>query len=334
MLTKSKFSKSIIMVLVLCMAVLTACGKKEETVDKGEVTTDGQTFKIGVIQIADHPALDNTRIGLEEVLKEKGIDFEIEYKNAQGEPGNVSLAVQSFVQSEVDLIYAIGTPAAQGAAENGADIPVLFNAVTDAVTAELVESNDAPNGIVTGVSDYVSSKSQLETFLRLFPEVKTMGAIFNTNEKNSEVQIDELIANGKELGIEVETIGINNLNDVSQAMASLVGKADGLFAITDNLIASSAPIIGEILVEAGLPSMAAEEGPAAGGLLFSEGISYEYLGNLAGEMAIEILVNGKKPSEMPVKFAEETTLMVNSEVAEALGIDIKTVFADAVIIGE
>lgn len=334
MLTKGKFSKSIIMVLVLCMAVLTACGKKEETVDKGEVTTDGQTFKIGVIQIADHPALDNTRIGLEEVLKEKGIDFEIEYKNAQGEPGNVSLAVQSFVQSEVDLIYAIGTPAAQGAAENGADIPVLFNAVTDAVTAELVESNDAPNGIVTGVSDYVSSKSQLETFLRLFPEVKTMGAIFNTNEKNSEVQIDELIANGKELGIEVETIGINNLNDVSQAMASLVGKADGLFAITDNLIASSAPIIGEILVEAGLPSMAAEEGPAAGGLLFSEGISYEYLGNLAGEMAIEILVNGKKPSEMPVKFAEETTLMVNSEVAEALGIDIKTVFADAVIIGE
>ncbi|NLY21318.1 MAG: ABC transporter substrate-binding protein [Tissierellia bacterium] len=334
MLTKGKFSKSIIMVLVLCMAVLTACGKKEETVDKGEMTTDGQTFKIGVIQIADHPALDNTRIGLEEVLKEKGIDFEIEYKNAQGEPGNVSLAVQSFVQSEVDLIYAIGTPAAQGAAENGADIPVLFNAVTDAVTAELVESNDAPNGIVTGVSDYVSSKSQLETFLRLFPEVKTMGAIFNTNEKNSEVQIDELIANGKELGIEVETIGINNLNDVSQAMASLVGKTDGLFAITDNLIASSAPIIGEILVEAGLPSMAAEEGPAAGGLLFSEGISYEYLGNLAGEMAIEILVNGKKPSEMPVKFAEETTLMVNSEVAEALGIDIKTVFADAVIIGE
>ena len=339
---KKSVKFSIIAMILVFVFTLTACGKNDEgavekpeepTTEVGGEETAG-AFKIGVIQIAEHPALDLTREGMEEVLKAEGVDFEVDYINAQGDLANVTMAVQKFVGDGVDLIYAVGTPAAQGAAENGADIPVLFNAVTDAEIAELVETNEKPNGIVTGVSDYFSSKTQLETFIRIFPEVKTIGAVYNINEKNSEVQIDELKANGAELGIGIESIGISNVNDVSQAMASLVSKSDGLFAITDNLISSSAPIIGEIMAEAKLPSMAAEEGPAERGLLFAEGISYKYLGELAGEMAKDILVNGVAPADMAVRFAEETTLMVNAEAAEALGIDLAEKFPDARVVNE
>ncbi|MDO5037100.1 MAG: ABC transporter substrate-binding protein [Tissierellia bacterium] len=289
-----------------------------------------KTLKIGVVQLAEHVALDRARQGFEEELQDQGIKAEIIYENAQGELPSVMTISKNFIKEEVDLVYAIATPAAQGAqnALADTDIPLIFNAVTDPVDAGLVESLEKPGGQVTGVSDYIGPKDQLKAFVDLFPEIKTLGVLYSTNEANSARQIEDLEAACDELGIELMVKGINNINDASPTMASIVTQIDGHFAITDNMTSSSAAAIGKILKENKIPSYAAEEGPVESGLLLSDGVSYQELGHLAGRQAIDILVEGKSISDMPVGFAENTTRVVNEEVAQALGLDL-AIFKEA-----
>ena len=235
---------------------------------------------------------------------------------------------------KVDLIYAIATPAAQGAKNAVKDIPIIFNAVTDPVSANLVASNEKPGENVTGVSDYISPKAQLETFLKIFPEIKTIGTIYSTSEANSDSQVKELEAICKEMNLEFKAVGVNNINDVSQAMTSLVKDIDGFFSITDNMISSSVAVVAKKLEENKIPSFAAEQGPVEGGILMTDGIDYEKLGREAAVMAKEIM-EGKSTAEVPVYFETETKMSVNKKVAEAIGLNISgEIFKDANIVGE
>ncbi|WP_279279109.1 ABC transporter substrate-binding protein, partial [Senegalia massiliensis] len=96
-------------------------------------TKSENTYHIGISQLVEHPALDDARRGFEDGLKELGVDAEIDYQNATGEiPNTVSIS-EKFKKDNVDLIYAIATPAAQSAKQVTSDIPVLFSAVTDPV---------------------------------------------------------------------------------------------------------------------------------------------------------------------------------------------------------
>lgn len=162
-------------------------GCKTQTAEK----EDG-TFKIGIAQLADHPALDAAREGFEEGLKELGVNAKIDYKNAQGEvPTSLSIA-QKFVKDDADLIYAIATPAAQSAKQATQEIPVLFSAVTDPVESEIVQDWEEPGENVTGTSDQAPVKEQLEMFKEIDPSIETIGILFNTDESNSQIQIDEV----------------------------------------------------------------------------------------------------------------------------------------------
>ena len=157
----------------LALALLLAgCGNSGDS-DK-EKTDDGKkTYKIGIIQQMEHPALDSAREGLEKYLKGKSdAKFEITVKNAQGDNGTADTIAKQFVSEDVDLIYSIATNASQAAvnATGGTDIPVVFNAVTDGVEAKRVTSNVKPGGNVTGVSDGAPLEKQLEMIREFLPE--------------------------------------------------------------------------------------------------------------------------------------------------------------------
>lgn len=284
---------------------------------------DKAGYKVGIIQLAEHVALDRAREGFEEELKNSGLDIDIDLVNAQGDLSLTSTAPKKFVESGVDLVYAIATPAAQGAmnALGKEDIPLIFNAVTDPVDAGLVADMDKPGGMVTGVSDYFSIKDQLKGFLEAFPELKTIGVLYSTDEANSKVQIDELKAAGEEFGVDIVDTGVTSVNDVPTAMTSLVNKIDGFFCITDNLAANSATVIGSMLAEKKIPSYAAEQGPVEAGLLMTNGVDYKALGHEAGKLALEVMVDKKSPAEIPVVRTTETKKVVNKDVAEKLGLD-------------
>ncbi|MGJ0848406.1 ABC transporter substrate-binding protein [Tissierella praeacuta] len=328
---KSKISK-LVSLAVSGIVFLSGCNSN---VNKPNSVSEEKIFKIGISQLADHPALDDARLGFEDGLKELGINAEIDYQNAQGDiPTTMSIS-QKFVRDKVDLIYAIATPAAQSAKQSTDDIPILFSAVTDPVKSEIVTDWKNVGGNVTGTSDMAPTDSQLKMFKEIDPSIKTIGILYNTSEANSEIQIEEVKNLAPNEGLEIITVGISNVNELPQAIDSILNKVDGIYALSDNLIASSVELLSKKLMDKKIISVCAEETQVKGGLLVTNGLSYYELGKQTAKMAKEILVDKKHVSTIPVGVAEKTITTVNIKTLEALELDINlSLFKDAIKIEE
>ncbi|WP_333657638.1 ABC transporter substrate-binding protein [Tissierella praeacuta] len=328
---KSKISK-LVSLAVSGIVFLSGCNSN---VNKPNSVSEEKIFKIGISQLADHPALGDARLGFEDGLKELGINAEIDYQNAQGDiPTTMSIS-QKFVRDKVDLIYAIATPAAQSAKQSTNDIPILFSAVTDPVKSEIVTDWKNVGGNVTGTSDMAPTDSQLKMFKEIDPSIKTIGILYNTSEANSEIQIEEVKNLAPNEGLEIITVGISNVNELPQAIDSILNKVDGIYALSDNLIASSVELLSKKLMDKKIISVCAEETQVKGGLLITNGLSYYELGKQTAKMAKEILVDKKHVSTIPVGVAEKTITTVNINTLEALELDINlSLFKDAIKIEE
>lgn len=325
-----------ILVLLLGLVLLAGCNSNSVQEEKPQtaetVTENNESVKIGIIKFIEHPSLDAARDGFVKELDAKGIDYELDEVSANGDISLIPTLAQKYNNDEIDLIYAIATPTAQGAKNAITDKPIIFSAVTDPVGAGLVDSIEAPGGNVTGVSDYVNASDQIDEFLVLYPEIKTFGTLYNTSEQNSQVQVDDLKKILEEKGLSLEVIGINNINDIPQGVSALSPKIDAYFALTDNMIASAAPIVAENLIKNNIPSLSSEEGQVKNGLLMSEGVSYEEQGVQAADIAIRI-INGEEPKDISVEYYKNSKKLVNRKMAEALGIDLNNeIFANAEIV--
>lgn len=315
----------------LALALLLAgCGNSGDS-DK-EKTDDGKkTYKIGIIQQMEHPALDSAREGLEKYLKGKSdAKFEITVKNAQGDNGTADTIAKQFVSDDVDLIYTIATNASQAAvnATGGTDIPVVFNAVTDGVEAKLVTSNEKPGGNVTGVSDAAPLEKQLEMIREFLPEAKKIGMIYNIGEVNGKLQVKQVEKLASKYNFKIVKKGVSATTEIATAAEQLAGDVDCIYNITDNMVVSATASITDKANAKNIPVFAAEDGQMKAGLLASDSISYEKLGEQAGSVAYDILVNGKKAGDIPVETAKDTTLYINKKVAEQLGIKIPDSLAE------
>lgn len=315
----------------LALALLLAgCGNSGDS-DK-EKTDDGKkTYKIGIIQQMEHPALDSAREGLEKYLKGKSdAKFEITVKNAQGDNGTADTIAKQFVSDDVDLIYSIATNASQAAvnATGGTDIPVVFNAVTDGVEAKLVTSNEKTGGNVTGVSDAAPLEKQLEMIREFLPEAKKIGMIYNIGEVNGKLQVKQVEKLASKYNFKIVKKGVSATTEIATAAEQLAGDVDCIYNITDNMVVSATASITDKANAKNIPVFAAEDGQMKAGLLASDSISYEKLGEQAGSVAYDILVNGKKAGDIPVETAKDTTLYINKKVAEQLGIKIPDSLAE------
>ena len=280
-----------------------------------------ERFVIGISQFAEHPALDEVRRGFEDELKAQGIETDIIYKNAQGDTGVAGIIAQKFAADKVDLIFGIATISAQTAKQATDTIPVLFSAVTDPVHSQLVNSMENVGGNVTGTTDTSPMDKQLALFKQLDSNIKKIGIIYNTSESNSEIQVAQAKEIAESLGMEIIAVGVNNINDIPQAVNSLASKADALYAVTDNIVASAAGLIAKSTIERKMLSIAAEEGPVKGGLLMTDGLSYYELGKQTGAMAKKILIDKVSPKDMPVESLKNTTKIVNENTMKKLKLD-------------
>ena len=324
--------KLLITMTIISMLILTGCSSNSKNINNN---SGEETFKIGISQLAEHPALDDARRGFEDGLKEYGINAEIEYKNAQGDIANTVSIAEKFVKDEVDLIFAIATPAAQSAKQVTSDIPILFSAVTDPVKSEIVDDWEKVGGNITGTSDMAPTASQLKMFKEIDPNIKTIGILYNTSETNSQIQIEEVKSLAPAEGLEVVSVGVSNVNELPQAISSLVKKVDALYMITDNMVAASVELMSKVAIENNMITISAEETQVRGGLLVTNGLSYYELGKQTATMAKEILVDKKDISTIPVGLAEKTITIVNQKTLEALGLDQNLpLFKDAIKVNE
>ncbi|AHM57941.1 ABC-type uncharacterized transport system, periplasmic component (plasmid) [Peptoclostridium acidaminophilum DSM 3953] len=307
--------------ILLSTSLMAGCTKASGDLSASE----SKTYKIGISQIVEHPALDDARKGIIDALKEEGFvdgeNLEIDFQNAQGDMPTAQTIADGFVSAKKDLIVAIATPSAQAAANATKDIPIVFTAVTDPVAAGLVAALEKPGGNVTGSSDAAPMEKQFELVKTLVPKAKRMGIIYNTSEANSIAQVDKAKELSAKFGLEIVEIGITTVNDIDQALSSAKGEIDVLYTPTDNIVASAMPLIANKCIENKLPLIGAEDAHVKSGALATEGISYYNLGLQTGKMAARIL-KGEAAQDMPVGFLENTELSINDETAKRIGLDI------------
>ena len=283
-------------------------------------------FRIGISQFITHQSLDATREGFVDELAKQGYvegkNIEIDLQNAQGEQRNLKTISQQLAESS-DVVLAIATPSAQSLANTTQTTPVIFSAVTDPVSAKLVESREHPGGNVTGTSDQSSDaiSTQINLIKKVLPKAKTIGILYTQSEPNSVVQKDEAKRLLEEKGFSVVEKTILDSNNVKAAAESLMAEVDMVFVPTDNIISSTMETVKQVSIKHKVPVFGGSTEMIAVGGLYNYGTNYEELGRQTARMLIRVL-KGEKPENIAVELPEKLELHTNKEMADALGIDI------------
>ena len=315
--------KLMVLVLLVLTVFITVGCKKKESGDGSEKT------KVGILQLVTHGALDQAREGFIAGLKDAGFEdgknIEITVKNPEADTATMTQMAQELVRT-CDLVLAIATPAAiavQSAANTlEKDIPILFTAVTDAVDAQLVASNENPGGNITGTSDMNPVAAQVDLIKELIPGIKKFGIIYNVSEPNSLVQANLAKAEAEKQGLTVIEKTVTEANAIVTTANQVVSEgAEAFYLPTDNLIASNMPAIAQVCEDKKIPTICGEESMVVAGGTITYGVNYFNLGKQTAGQAAKIL-KGEKAGSIPVGFQpdNELSLAVNEEMVAKIGL--------------
>jgi len=318
-----KLRRMLGMILVFIFGVLlVGCKKDDKT-------------QIGILQLVAAPALDEARIGFLEVLEENGfkdgenIKVTLEIPNADQ---TVMMQQAKSLVRKSDLILSIATNATASAQnaliEANKTTPLLFTAVTDPVAHGFVESMAKPGGHITGTSDMNPVVEQVGLAKDLLPEATKIGFLYNSNEENSRVQVEMGVAAAESLGMTTVVKTISEVNQIDQVARSLFNDVDIVYVPTDNMLAQNMVLLTNLSLSTKKPIIAGEENQVRDGASITFGINYRDLGRQTGQMAVEILKNGKKPQDIPAAVSETYTLIVNKTNLEAMGITVSQALLD------
>ena len=293
-----------------------------------------KTIRIGILQTAKHASLDNCYEGLIQGLEEAGYkdgdNVEIDYQNALGQPDSFQQMAENMVGKKYDLVIGITTPTATAlyAAARGKDIPVIFCAVSDPVTPQLVNSLDNPGNNCTGSTDLLNLEGQLKMIRALQPQAKKIGVLYNTAEPNSVTHLAELKKLAPTYQFEIVGKGIQSAADIPQTAASLAAEVDCINNFTDNLVVDNLSVVLEKAGTMNVPVYGSEIEQVKKGCLASESLDYVKLGQETGKLAARVL-QGEKAAEIPVARVKDSFPVINTDVAAKYNITIPQAYASA-----
>ncbi len=301
-----------------------------ENTEGTEKAADGTVYKVGIVQFVDDASLNQINRALCAELNAKGaelgvtFDYEDYNLNGQADATMLGQIAQQLLSEDVDVIVPIATPAAvimQAAAEDS-ETPVVFSAVSDPVGAGLVASLENPGSYVTGTSDALNTKAVFDLMFAADPDIEKVGLLYNRSEDASRQSIADAKAYCEERNVEVvEKTGTTNDEVILAADALAAEKVDAVFTPTDNTIMTAELAIYETFAEAGIPHYAGADSFALNGAFCGYGVNYMELGTATGDMVAELLTQGKEPGQMAVVSLDNGIATVNTDTAQALGID-------------
>ena len=326
---KTNLKKFAAAAMALAMTLsLTACGKEEEqpsgTDCPGAPTYDA-VYKVGICNYVDDASLNQIVDNIEERLEKLGaannVKFDIFYDNCNADSTVLTQIIADFVVDDVDLMVGVATPVAVQMQADTADsgIPVVFSAVSDPVSAGLVESLEAPGANLTGTSDYLDTASIMNLIFAAQPDADKIGLLYDQGQDSSATPIAAAKAYLDSKGIEyVERTG-TTVDEVMLAADALVADGvDAVFTPTDNAVMAAEASVAEMLNNAGIPHYTGADSFVQSGAFVTCGVNYTELGTKTADMAFEILMGGTI-GEFHVM--EGGIITVNTDTAKATGID-------------
>lgn len=321
--------------LILSAALLTlplaGCGTKT---DASASSAGAEKKKIGIVQYMAHPSLDDCYNGIIKGLEEAGFkdgdNLTIDYQNAQGQMETSDQLAKNMAAKNYDLIIGIATPSALSvySATMDTDIPAVFCAVSDPVSAKLVASLDQPGNNCTGSSDVLNLDAQLKMIRAFQPDAKKIGILYTTSEANSVSQLAQIKQIAPDYGFEIVDQGVQSASDIPQAAATLVTKVDCIDNFTDNNVVNNLSVLLDKANEARIPVYGSEIEQVKNGCLASESLDYVSLGEQTGRMAADLL-NGAKASETPVVRVKDSQPVVNTQVLDSFKMTLPADYANA-----
>lgn len=311
---------------VLAAAIFAGCSANETN-----QSDDASPKKVAILQYMPHTSLDNCTQGVKNALDARGIEYDVQI----GSSGSADTDCQSYAEQMVaggyDLIIAVATPAALSAysavQNSSSDIPVIFCAVSDPVSAHLVQSMEVPGNNCTGTADAIDISGQIKLIKQLQPEIKNLGVIYTTSEANSLSQLEILRAECEKEGITLVEQGITEASELASVSAAIVSQVDAITNLTDNNVVDNMSVVLEQADLAGIPIYGSEIEQVRKGCLASASIDYVALGEKTGNIAIDVL-GGQSAAEYPAVSVTDSFLVINPDVASKLGITIPEELSD------
>ena len=297
--------------------------------------------KIAIAQYIDHPMLDECRKGFMDKMDELGykqdVNVSFDYLNAQGDMNVNKSIADKFGKGKYDIIFSIATPITQALKKTTelSKTPVVFGAITDPVSAGLVNSITSSGNNFTGTSDKWPYYDQLNLIKKIIPKAINIGVVYNSGESNTEFAISETKKAANKLNLNIIESPITNTNEVALGTKNLIGKVDAVYITADNTTMASAPVIIKIATENNIPVFAGDLGTFESGCIAGIGVSYYNLGVSNAIMVDKILKKKINPSDIPIVISENPELMVNLKIARALNITIPdSIINNAVVIAK
>ena len=307
--------KNIIAIILTAMLLICGCAFAEGT------------YKVGICNYVDDASLnqivDNITTRLDAIALERDVTFDIDYQNCNADASVMNQIIANFIANDVDLMVGVATPVAmamQGATEDN-QIPVVFAAVSDPLSVELVASQEAPGANITGTSDYLNTDAVLNLIFAANPDAQTIGLLYDVGQDASTTPIAAAKAFLDEKGVAYKEYTGTNVSEVIQAVQAMVADGvDAVFTPTDNTIMTAELSIYELLAEAGIPHYTGADSFALNGAFLGYGVDYANLGRETGNMVAAILLDGAVPASTPVKTFDNGTATINTDTCALLNL--------------
>ena len=302
----------------------------------GAANALAEPIRIGIANFGEHPQLAASIAGFKKAMAENGFVEGTDVVYTESHTNfDASLVPQMIAKLQAEnpkLIYTVTTPVSQIAqkALAGSGIPIVFTAVTDPVAAKLVPSWDEGGDGITGSSDLQDVAAVMTFTKKLLPNAKRFGVPFNPGEANDVALVAKIKEVAPAAGFEVVEVGVDNVNDIQQRIASLAGKADVIYTPASNLLQPAIAAVSAAARQAGIPIVNSDDGAVRKGVVpASFAVNYTQVGINAGKIAIEIL-KGKDPKEIPPSRPayEDHAPTISKKAMAEFGIEIPASLAD------
>jgi ABC-type uncharacterized transport system substrate-binding protein len=253
----------------------------------------------------------------------EGRTVAIEYRWAEGRDERYTEVAAEFVRLKVDVIVTYATLPVIAAKKATAVIPIVSAVMGDPVGTGLVASLARPGGNVTGLSNQavdVAGK-RFELLREVIPGLHRLAVLANVSNPVSGLEMGEVQAAAKALGLDVVTLEIRRLEDIAPAFETLKGRAQAVYVVGDPLMISNRVRINTFALVARLPATYNQREYVEAGGLMSYGPNFPDLFRRTAEYVDKIL-RGAKPGDLPVQQPTKFDLVINLPTARALGLEV------------
>ena len=315
---------SLIAILGFCIVLFSSC--QDGTRVGKEDMEKGTEFTIAIFQIVDYELIANMRLAFVDEIQKSNLATKskiaiLPYKDAHNDVNLTNQIADQLIAEDPDLIYVLGTPAAQALVQRTKTIPIIQGAVTDPVAAQMAASWNGSGCNYAASTDFPPVDAQFELIKKVLPDVKTVGAVYSSGEANSQALMTRVRPSCKKAGFLLIEKPVTGSAEVQTAATALVGNCDVIYITTDNTVISAISSLLEVAQDNNIPVVACTREDVKKGALFALGVSYDELSRIAARIAVRVL-EGEDPGSIPIALVDEPDLYWNIGKAEELGIEL------------